>query len=130
LIDQGVIKRLGVVVRHHELGYQANAMVVWDVPDAWVDAMGQQLGADSRVTLCYQRPRVPGRWPYNLFCMVHGQDRDEVRQQVARLVATTGVRARAHKVLFSGRRFKQHGARYSIASSGSTTVAREGCGHA
>ncbi len=28
LQDSGVIKRLGVVVRHHELGYTANAMVV------------------------------------------------------------------------------------------------------
>ncbi|MFQ5645253.1 MAG: hypothetical protein ACE5FQ_16380, partial [Thiogranum sp.] len=28
MIDAGIIKRLGVVVRHHELGYHANAMVV------------------------------------------------------------------------------------------------------
>jgi DNA-binding Lrp family transcriptional regulator len=31
---EGLIKRFGVVVRHHELGYTANAMVVWDLPDA------------------------------------------------------------------------------------------------
>ena len=30
---EGVIRRFGVVVRHHELGYRANAMTVWDVPD-------------------------------------------------------------------------------------------------
>ena len=30
----GVVRRFGVVVRHHELGYRANAMTVWDVPDA------------------------------------------------------------------------------------------------
>ena len=31
LIDHGVIKRFGVIVRHRALGYRANAMVVWDV---------------------------------------------------------------------------------------------------
>ncbi len=30
---RGVIKRFGVVVRHFELGFCANAMVVLDVPD-------------------------------------------------------------------------------------------------
>ena len=33
LKEAGVIKRFGVVVRHHEVGYGANAMVVWGVPD-------------------------------------------------------------------------------------------------
>ena len=41
LVDQGVIKRLGVVVRHRELGYDANAMVVWDIPDERVGELGQ-----------------------------------------------------------------------------------------
>ena len=35
--ESGIIKRLGVVVRHHELGYTANAMVVWNVPDEQLD---------------------------------------------------------------------------------------------
>ena len=29
----GTIRRMGVIVRHHELGYRANAMVVWNIPD-------------------------------------------------------------------------------------------------
>ncbi|MFA5124149.1 hypothetical protein, partial [Zavarzinia sp.] len=32
-LEDGLIKRFGVVVRHHELGFRANAMVVFDVPD-------------------------------------------------------------------------------------------------
>jgi DNA-binding Lrp family transcriptional regulator len=31
-LDEGDIKRFGVVVRHHELGYTANAMLVHDFP--------------------------------------------------------------------------------------------------
>ena len=112
MIDAGIIKRLGVVVRHHELGYQANAMVVWNVPDEQVDELGQQLGRQDCVTLCYQRPRRLPDWPYNLFCMVHGRDRDDVLDCIARMVEGLDLDAIPHTVLFSGKRFKQRGARY------------------
>jgi DNA-binding Lrp family transcriptional regulator len=112
MLDHGVVKRLGVVVRHHELGYRANAMVVWDVPDERIDRLGEQLGRQDCVTLCYQRPRRLPDWPYNLFCMVHGRDRDEVRACIARMVEGLALHDVAHDLLFSGRRFKQRGARY------------------
>jgi DNA-binding Lrp family transcriptional regulator len=41
----GLLKRFGVVVRHHELGFDANAMTVWDVPDDEVDAAARLLAA-------------------------------------------------------------------------------------
>ncbi|HHJ17468.1 MAG TPA: Lrp/AsnC family transcriptional regulator [Gammaproteobacteria bacterium] len=112
MIDAGIIKRLGVVVRHHELGYSANAMVVWDVPDAQVDELGGQLGRQDCVTLCYQRPRRLPDWPYNLFCMVHGRDREDVLECIERMVNGLGLDDIPHTVLFSGKRFKQRGARY------------------
>ena len=112
MLESGVIKRLGVVVRHHELGYRANAMVVWDVPDEDVDTLGYQLGRQDCVTLCYQRPRSLPDWPYNLFCMVHGKDRDDVLACIERMVEGLGLDALDKSVLFSGRRFKQRGARY------------------
>lgn len=108
----GVIKRFGVVVRHHELGYTANAMVVWDVPDAVVSQVGTQLANSGRVSLCYRRPRALPHWLYNLFCMVHGKDRQEVAQRIATLVQTCGLDVYPHEILFSCRRFKQCGARY------------------
>ncbi len=110
--ESGVIKRMGVVVRHHELGYTANAMVVWDVPDEQLDAVGEQLGAMQCTTLCYQRPRCLPEWPYNLFCMIHGQKRSQVLEQVDELTKSPGFTHLRHKILFSGRRFKQRGARY------------------
>mgnify|MGYP001544502852 CR=1 FL=1 len=114
MLEQGIIKRLGVVVRHHELGYRANAMVVWDVPDDQVDRVGLQLGDQDCVTLCYQRPRRRPEWPYNLFSMLHGRDRDEVLACIARIAATLDIGTLPHEVLFSGRRFKQRGARYRM----------------
>lgn len=113
LVDLGVMRRFGVVVRHRELGYTANAMVVWDVPDSCVNAVGRLLGAQAGVTLCYQRPRRLPDWPYNLFSMVHGRDRDAVLVEIARLRADPLLAGIPCKPLFSKRRFKQRGARYS-----------------
>lgn len=117
LSEQGVIKRMGVVVRHHELGYRANAMVVWDIPDDRVSALGHCIGKFDFVTLCYRRPRRMPAWRYNLFSMIHGQDRDEVLSLVAELKEQCGLRDIAHEVLFSCRRFKQCGARYVTDSA-------------
>lgn len=112
LAEQGIIKRMGVVVRHHELGYRANAMVVWDIPDDRVSSLGHCIGRFDFVTLCYQRPRRLPAWRYNLFSMIHGQDREEVLGLVERIRAECGLQDIAHEVLFSRRRFKQCGARY------------------
>ena len=119
----GVIKRFGVVVRHHELGFKANAMVVWDVPDAVVSGIGKRIADSRRVSLCYRRPRELPHWPYNLFCMIHGKDRQEVEQRIAALVQTCGLESYPNDILFSCRRFKQCGARY--AADGNTAALPE-----
>jgi hypothetical protein len=100
------------VVRHHELGFTANAMTVWNVPDAKADAAGAAVAAHPFVTLCYRRPRRLPDWPYNLFCMVHGRDRDTVLSQIETLNRVAGLGGYPHAILFSRRRFKQRGARY------------------
>lgn len=109
---RGVIRRLGVIVRHHELGYRANAMVVWNVPDPEVAEVGTALGQCPEVTLCYRRPRRLPDWPYNLFTMVHGRDRDTVMAAVTIMAIREGVAHYPRQELFSVRRFKQCGARY------------------
>ena len=111
-VDEGLIRRFGVVVRHHELGLEANAMCVWDVPDAEVSALGRRLAQEAAVTLCYRRSRVQPGWPYNLFCMIHGSAREEVLAARDDLAVRLGLDRHPHAVLFSCRRFKQTGARY------------------
>ena len=115
LIERGIVKRLGLVVRHHELGYAANAMVVWDVADDAAADVGRRMSAYPFVTLCYRRPRRLPRWPYNLFCMIHGKDRETVLAQIDRLRREAELTAIPYAVLFSRTRFKQQGARYGAA---------------
>ncbi|WP_406625474.1 Lrp/AsnC family transcriptional regulator [Acidovorax sp. SDU_ACID1] len=109
-LAQGQLSRFGVVVRHHELGYTANAMAVFDVPDALVDRHGAALAHTPGVTLAYRRARADG-WPFNLYCMVHGRNRQAVHAALAHASAQAGLQAYPSAVLFSLRRFKQTGAR-------------------
>ncbi len=108
----GVLKRMGLVVRHQELGYHANGMVVWDIPEDDLERVGQDLARHPCVTLCYHRPRRGQDWPYNLFTMIHGRDRSWVRARAGDLAGTCRVAHRPREILFSRRCFKQRGARY------------------
>ncbi|MBI2314005.1 MAG: Lrp/AsnC family transcriptional regulator [Betaproteobacteria bacterium] len=110
-----VVKRVGVIVRHRELGFLANAMVVWDVPDSQVTPIGARVAALPYVTLCYRRRRFLPDWPYNLYCMIHGRDRDSVLERIDDLEQRCGLRSHPNVILFSRRRFKQNGARYLAA---------------
>jgi len=112
LQQQGDIKRFGIVVRHRKLGYRANAMVVWNIDDQRVDELGACFGQFDFVTLSYRRPRQLPDWPYNLFCMIHGQDRQAVLDNLAFMIERCRVEDIQHEVLFSSRCFKQRGAIY------------------
>jgi DNA-binding Lrp family transcriptional regulator len=110
-LDAGTLRRLGLVVRHHEAGFAANAMTVFDAPDDAVDALGRRLAAQPGVTLCYRRERAAG-WRYNLYCMVHGRSREATLALLHGAIAGAGLGALPREVLFSRRRFKQTGSRY------------------
>ncbi|MBI3368824.1 MAG: Lrp/AsnC family transcriptional regulator [Burkholderiales bacterium] len=107
----GTVRRLGVVLRHHEFGIAANAMSVFALPEAEVDQAGARLATQPGVTLCYRRDSAPG-WPYTLYCMVHGRERAAVRATLERAIQAAGLAACPREVLFSTRRFKQTGSRY------------------
>ena len=109
MLAEGSIRRIGAVIRHRRLGYESNAMAVWDVPDRQVCEIGRALGRDPRVSLCYRRARALPHWPYNLYCMVHGKARASVLEKLASMEA---VKAFPSAVLFSTRCFSQRAAQY------------------
>ena len=109
-LRDGIVKRFGVIVRHRPLGFVANAMAVWDVPDADVDAAGRALAGAAGVTLAYRRARALPAWPYNLFCMVHGRERGAVESALDAIGVRLGLDRHPHARLFSRVAFKQRGA--------------------
>jgi DNA-binding Lrp family transcriptional regulator len=112
LQSNGMIKRFGVIVKHAALGYRANAMCVWQVPEMQIDEIAEYLLKFSFVTLCYQRPALP-EWNYNLYCMIHGKDKNTVLAQIAQINSHPKIQTFTHQILFSRRCFKQRGAIYS-----------------
>ncbi|MFB6142374.1 MAG: Lrp/AsnC family transcriptional regulator [Halorientalis sp.] len=111
LLAEGCIKRIGCVVNHVVTGFDANCMVVWDVPDAERDARGEAVGSLPYVTLCYHRPRRPDQdWPYNLFTMIHGREAEAVDAKIDELAAEH--LPFDHERLYSTATLKQTGARY------------------
>ncbi len=111
MLARGVIRRIGAVPNHYAIGYTANGMSVWDVADEQVDELGERIGRLPFVTHCYRRPRhLPG-WPYNLFAMLHGDNRDEVMAHIAVVRSLLGDACRADDVLFSTAILKKTGLR-------------------
>jgi len=109
--DAGIIRRIGAVPNHYALGYRANGMTVWDVPDNKIDALGEKVGTLKFVSHCYHRPRRLPDWPYNLFAMVHAYTRDEAMQHVEQISKLLGEDSHSHDVLFSTRILKKTGMR-------------------
>ena len=107
-----LIKRFGLVVKHRQLGYKANAMVVWNIADEHVDRVAVLFSSCPEVSLCYRRPRRLPHWPYNLFCMIHGTDRSIVLAQIEAMVAKYSLQDIEKDILFSFKAYKQQGARY------------------
>ncbi|GAB4508436.1 MAG: Lrp/AsnC family transcriptional regulator [Sulfuricaulis sp.] len=109
--DSGIIRRIGAVPNHYALGYKANGMSVWNVPDERIRELGQRIGELDFVSHCYHRPRHLPDWPYNLFAMVHGRDRAEVEAKAAKIAELLGDADRGHTVLYSTRILKKTGLR-------------------
>jgi DNA-binding Lrp family transcriptional regulator len=111
MLQGGIIRRIGAVPNHYRLGLKANGMSVWAVPDRDIATLGARIGRLDFVSHCYERPRHPPIWPYNLFAMVHGHDRDEVHAKVAHIADLLGDQCDDHQVLFSSAVLKKTGLR-------------------
>ena len=111
LLADGCIKRVGCIVNHVVTGFDANCMVVWNVPDDELDERGVAAGSLPYVTLCYHRPRRPDQnWSYNLFTMIHGREADAVDAKIDELA--TEHLPFEYERLYSTETLKQTGAQY------------------
>jgi DNA-binding Lrp family transcriptional regulator len=118
--DEGILRRFAAVLRHGEAGFSANGMACWRVPEDRIEAVGEQLAADSRVSHCYWRPTFPD-WPYPLFSMIHCESRDEVATVVRELSQKVGIDD--YEILWSAREFKKERVRYFAEDAAAPAVA-------
>jgi siroheme decarboxylase len=104
LLDEGVIRRIGAMIRHIEAGIGFNGMVVWKVSPDRVEEIGNKLASFREVTHCYERPPF-GEKGGVLFTMVHAASKQECLDIVRRMSEETGITE--YEILFSKRELKK-----------------------
>lgn len=102
--EAGILRRVGLIVRHRQVGFAANSMCVWPVPPDRLEEAGRALARSRRVSHCYERPAAPC-FPYNLYAMVHAQSREELEQAFGELSREAGLSG--GKMMWSVREFKK-----------------------
>jgi DNA-binding Lrp family transcriptional regulator len=104
LCDRGIIRRFGATLRHQKTGYTANAMAAWQVDEDRVEDVGNKMAAFKQVSHCYRR-NPTNSWPYNLYTMIHANDKESCRQTARRMSRETEVENYA--LLFSRKELKK-----------------------
>lgn len=106
----GIMRRFAAVLRHRRVGYTANGMACWVVPEAEIEEAGLRAAKFPQVSHCYQRPSSPPRWPYTLFTMIHGQSEEEVEGVAAAIADRTGLED--YVILYSTKEYKKERVKY------------------
>jgi siroheme decarboxylase len=107
--EKGYLRRIGAALRHHRVGFAANAMVIWRIPQEKLAETGRKLAESPEVTHCYQR-KTYDVWPFNLYTMIHAQTREECLTLAERLAQSVGVPE--YQLLFSVKELKKSSMRY------------------
>ena len=107
----GVMRRFAAILRHRDVGFVANGMIVWNVPTEKIEQVGEKLGAFPQVSHCYQRP-VYQDWPYNVFSMIHCKSQDDAEKMAKDIQKQIGVDD--YRILFSSREFKKTRVEYFV----------------
>lgn len=99
LLQSGAIRRFGAKIRPHDIGFRANAMVAWKVPRDRVQEVGAFFSGSKEVTHCYERETVPGKWEYNIYTVLHSENRGHIESLVNEL--SKNLRTPEYLILFS-----------------------------
>jgi siroheme decarboxylase len=109
LCERGVIRRFGATLRHQKSGFNANAMIAWQVDEKQIDEVGKKVTKFKQVSHCYRRNPAKD-WPYNLYTMVHAIDEASCREIAKEISDKTGIKT--YSILFSRRELKKTSMQY------------------
>lgn len=104
LQSAGMMRRFASILNHRKAGFNANAMVVWDVNEDEGESIGEVAATFSAVSHCYLRPKYKN-WPYNLFTMIHGKTIKETNSTIKDIA--NEIESKSHLPLYSSREFKK-----------------------
>jgi DNA-binding Lrp family transcriptional regulator len=109
MLARGMIRKIGAVLRHRRVGFKANALCVWQVPQEKISAIGNLFAALAVVTHCYER-QAHADWPYNLYTMVHALSKEECEEHIDAMRSASGIDT--FQVFYSTQELKKTSMRY------------------
>lgn len=104
LKQEGVIRRFGASIRPNTLGFTANALVAWKIPQNRVQEVGTYLSRLPEISHCYERKSVAGKWEYNLYTVIHARESENIERLVTQISTETEIDE--YKILYSIRDLK------------------------
>lgn len=102
--DRQVMRRFAAVLHHRRVGYTANGMGIWPIPEDRIEEAGARFARRPEVSHCYHRPSYPD-WPYTIFTMVHAPSREACEAVLAEMSRESGFGD--YRVLFSTTEYKK-----------------------
>ena len=109
LSEKKMIRKMGAVLRHREIGFAANALCAWEVPADRLDDVAKSMAASPSISHCYDRNTAPG-WPYNLYTMIHSHSRAECESIADQLGKENHIENRV--MLYSKKEWKKTSMKY------------------
>lgn len=103
-IDSGVMRRFASILNHRKAGFNANAMVVWNIDENKAEDIGKVAASFSAVSHCYLRPKYDN-WQYNLFTMIHGKTREDTGKIIDEIASN--IEYKNYMALYSSKEFKK-----------------------
>lgn len=103
-LEAGVMRRFASILNHRKAGFNANAMVVWEIDENKALEFGEKAASFSAVSHCYLRPQYPN-WKYNLFTMIHGKTKEDTAETIDAIAKN--IEFKQNLALYSSREFKK-----------------------
>jgi DNA-binding Lrp family transcriptional regulator len=107
--ELGAIRRISAILRHRNVGYSANGMACFNIPEKDILLAGRRAAEFIQVSHCYQRPTYP-EWKYSLFAMVHAKSKRECDDLISHIAES--IHCNDYVVLYSIREFKKERVKY------------------
>jgi DNA-binding Lrp family transcriptional regulator len=90
LMAEKKVRRFAASVRHQPMGYSYNSMVIARTDEESLERAGQAATGIEAVSHCYQRMHPDG-YPWCVYIMVHGRERETVDDAVEKIRLIPGV---------------------------------------
>lgn len=87
----GLIRRLGLILAHRDIGLKSNVLVCWKIPKKNLPRAAGIFQQTAQISHCYERETCGG-WPYNIYTMIHGPDKRACLGIIRKLSRNTGIK--------------------------------------